>query len=524
MTYQGSQQVFQRNSARPKGATVGRNQNRSAVSAKKNVGVRANANVEDEFEKDMDDFVDKLMSGVATPLQGGETKKLKEDYEEAVEKYIKETDAEDSTEQSSTTTATGGDASSKGAKKVGFDFNFEILTSDRRNTSQSMRQVALDRIIEGLASKYDPVLFSLNNLEVLTKCFTSGRTTQEIAQAFRAIALVSALELDDATEFLNESVLPHALSIIKHDERDQNLRASLITTYAIVQTFISFGSQGFGLDERATDLLDIANKYFSSDKSSYLCASAISAFGLLLLNIPSCNHLIEETLPEVVEFLKSDNVDIVNAAGKLVALMYELYDFTDQIEDADFEDTSLPGNDGYRFCVPTVENSDLFDLINRLTKSASERHVTKEGKSERRSVFRKILSFLEVRLQIIDPKNALTEEGRELALDSSIAQVRLSRTKSFPILTWSQLSLYQGLKWLYGSFVSTQLASNPAVKELVDGAGPPDTFGFESSSKGFDEDQEGSYYSNQDRGQKSSKKSSIQQQRDNKQKMMNGDF
>lgn len=515
-THSVAQRLIQRRSARPKGARMGRNQNQGSNSGSK-VGSRISSDVEDEFEREMNTFVEKLMSGASTPLPGEEGKKLSEEYEAAAMQYVND---------ATSSHAEAGDASSaEGRKRLGYNFNFEILNTDRRNSSQNMRQSALDRICEGLAAKYDPTMFQLNDLEILIKAFTTGRTTQEITQALRAIALLSALEVDDSVELINQNVLSDALETIKDEERDPNFRASTATSYSLLQAFINSGSQGFGLEDRVRDLVDVANEAFTTDEAAVLCSSAISATGVLLMNISSRNNLIEDILPEIIELLKSNHPDVVNAGGKLVALLYELYDFSYQFDDSAYDDTSATGNGGYRFQIPTLDNQDLFDQINSLANNSTARS---SGKGERRSVFKRILAYLEVRLQLINPDNALTDEGRNLALDESIAQIRLSRTKTFPVYTWGQLTLSQGLKWLYGAHISTHLANNTVVKDLVDEAGPEDDPDYPGLSAEAQESQalahEIIYDPSQIHENAEIKRTHyIQKQRDNKMAMLTGD-
>lgn len=472
------QQNGPRNNVRLKGSVMGRNQNRSAVSTDKNAGVRVNYEVEDEFEQDMNSFIEKLMNGASSPLNIEDDKKLSQDYEEAVTNYTKNS------------VTSGSNLSKEDRKRVGYNFNFEILTSDRRNTSQNMRQAALDRIVEALASKYDPSLFQLNDLDLLAKAFISGRTNQEMTQALRSIAMISALEIDDSAELLTEQIIPHAWEIIKGGDYDATFRASTIASYALIQSFISSGSQGYGLDDRITDLLDIVNESFNKSSDAIICASAISGMSLLLMHVSSPNHIIEQILPEVLEFLKSDNVDIVNAAGKLIALSYELYDFAEQLEETATEHNSFNGSGNYRLQIPTVENEDLIEPIEDLASpSTSQQRISKDGKSERRSTFRTILSFLEVRLQVTEPANALTEEGRESSFEDSIAQIRLSRSKTFAVDTWSQLVLYQGLKWLYNYSLAIHLAENPLIKELSKEAGSVKMNSFSYTAREFHEEE-----------------------------------
>lgn len=513
---QVAQQMMRRNSPRPKGTRLARNQNNGASSSV--ASSRNHSDVEDEFEREMNVFVEQLMSGTSTPKNIEDSAKLTEEYDAAVMQYVNE---------AATTGApvSQSSAAAEARKTIGYNVNYEILSKDRRSTSQSLRHSALERIINQLAAKYDPTMFKYSNLEVLQKAFSTGRTSQEIAQAAKAITLLAALNIDESVEFVQQYILVPVLAIVVDEDRDLNLRASLATTYGLLQSFINTGSQGFGLEDKVRALLDVATASSTSADQAVLTSSALLAVSLVVGAINARNNLIEEILPEIVELLKSPSGDVSNNAGKAIALLYEIYDFSDQYDESTFDDSSYAGFGGYRFEIPAVENRDIIDDIRSMQNTAASRHG-KNVKQEQRSVFRKVLSFLEVRLQIVNPDNALTEEGRLLALDEAISHIRLSRAKALPIDTWGQLALSQGLKWLYGNSLPTQLANNQLVVDLVKEAGPeehPDYPGasseaayalsLEAEFKDVDSERE---LSERDR------EKSIQKGRDQKRSMLTG--
>lgn len=508
--------MIKRNSARPKGTRLGRNQNSGPVSSVPSS--RPQSDVEDEFEREMNDFVEQLMSGTSTPRNIEDSAKLTEEYDAAVMQYVNEAAEAD-------VPITKQSASSEARKTLGYNVNYDILSKDRRHSSQSLRQSALERICSQLAAKHDPTMFKYSNLEVLEKSFSTGRTSQEIALAAKALTLLAALEIEDSVEFIQSKVLGPMLAIIVDDDRESALRASLATSYGLLQSFINTGSQGFGLEDKVSALLDVATASSTSASQSVLTSSALLALSLVVGAIAARNNVIEEILPEIVELLKSNSGEVIISAGKTIALLYELYDFSSQYDETTYDDSSFAGFNGYRFEIPTVDNSDMIDDI-RFMQDTSGSHLGKSIKQEQRSIFHKILSYLEVRLQVINSEKALTEEGRLLALDEAIAHIRLSRAKAFPIATWGQLVLSQGLKWLYGNSLPTQLANNPLIVDLVKSAGPEEHPDYPAVSEeaayslGLEAEFKSTAVENELSERNREKK--IQKNRDHKQALMNG--
>lgn len=445
-------EIIRRNSPRPKGTTVGRN---ASTNNSKNVS-RTQSDVEDDFEREMNVFVGKLMSGTSTPRNTEDNAKLTEEYDAAVMKYVNKAAAATETK-----------------KTISYHVNYEILNMDRRHTSQSLRQSALERICSQLAAKYDPTMFKFADIETLENAFSTGRTQQEIALALKALTLLAALNIDESTEFIQSKVLSAAFKVFSDEDRDPIFRASVVTSYGLLQTFINTGSQGFGLEDKVTALLDIANSSSTSPDQYVLTCSALMALGLILSAIRARNNLIEQILPEITELIKSSNGEVINTTGKIISLLYELYDFSDQFDEKTEFSESDQGFGGYRFEIPTVDNKDLIYEIGGMVDTSSS-HLSKNIKQEQRSIFRKVLAFLEVRLQLIDPSKAQTEEGRLLAIDESIAHIRLSRAKALPINTWGQLVLSGSLKWLYENSLSSHLANNPLIVDLIKELGPAD--------------------------------------------------
>lgn len=351
-------------------------------------------------------------------------------------------------------------------RKTSYQENFETLLKDRRSTSLEQRQDALERIIVTLISKYDVALYSHGDIETLHKAIVTGRSAVEQTRAARALVVMSLLDIEDCCEFLTETTLPSLEPVIIDEDQAAVIRSNLLTCYAILLYYINLDNSGFGLEAKIEMLLKVSTETSSSD-SIVVCA-ALLGIGLLTSVTASRNSVIEDTLPSIVELLKDADPDVRKTAGKIIALMFELYDFTGQQEGTTDEDEFA----GYKYGIDTIDNGDLVDQLNELI-GESAKSIARRTKSELRSVFRKVLSTIEARLVPLDAirEDELQNLTDQEAAAETISHLRLSKTKALPIDTWNQLNLSSVLKWLYGEGLHTQVANNPIVSESISTAG-----------------------------------------------------
>ena len=351
-------------------------------------------------------------------------------------------------------------------RKTSYQENFETLLKDRRSSSLEQRQEALERIINHLVSKYDVSLYSHGDIETLNKAITTGRSAVEMTRAARALVIMALLDIEDSCEFITSTTLGVMEPIISDEDQDPAIRSCLVTCYSLLMYYINLGNSGFGLEPKIEMLLNIATETSSSD--SIVSCAALLGIGLLTSVTASRNAVIEETLPSIIELLKDNDPDVRKTAGKNIALMYELYDFSYQEDGTTDEDEYS----GFKYGIDTVDTGDLiYDLKELIAESAKS--IARKTKSELRSVFRKVLCTIEVRLV---PLDALREDELKDLTDNEVAaeaisHLRLSKTKAIPIDTWNQLNLSSILKWLYADGLHTHVANNPLISESISNAG-----------------------------------------------------
>lgn len=336
---------------------------------------------------------------------------------------------------------------------------FEMLSLERTRSSKEQREEALGIIVQRLSAKYDPELYKQHDLEILNKAQFSGQTEEESTLAVRAFILEALLNVDESFDYLNETTLPALNKLLTDEDIPTQTRAAYITGYAALQYFVHIDNGGFGLDEKIEELKNVCLEV-STTNNSILTCSALLGIGLMLAAVESRNFAIKETLPDIVELLKDNDIDVRKTAGKVIALMYELYDFSEQQEGT----TNEQENGGFGYTIPTVENDYLVSLLEGLVNE----HVAKKDRVEHRTIFRKVLATVGARLVPLGPRQA--EHANISANDNAssvISHLHFNSSKALPIRSWHQLLLTSALKWIYGSGLLAQVANNDVISTAV---------------------------------------------------------
>lgn len=341
------------------------------------------------------------------------------------------------------------------ASKDKFSEGVEMLSTDRRNTSLEAREKALADIISVIAKKYEPEKITHHLVTILAKCFMTSRSETETLLAVQALCICAAVDCALVQELVEGPVLTKIEgSIQQPDARSLTARANMIVGYSLLQFFLNYGGGGFKLEEIIESLLENAQN--CSDNDAPVASAAILGAGLVTSCHPHPNALVEDFLAWVTGFLSSGSTSVKLAAGKLIGLYYQLYDYGDEVESQGSDDGAVSEEDP----IPDVDQKELEDQLRQIIADSSKR-VGKREKRERKSLFKDVLSTVE---QFSSP----TLRNNIKAEDLQITHMKLSRSKSLSIDSWAQLILLQHLKWAYGYSIHTQIANNPTVKEAFE--------------------------------------------------------
>lgn len=331
------------------------------------------------------------------------------------------------------------------------------------------------------------------------------RTDSEFLYLFRSMVATIVSDIDENSQFVTPDFLTYIQKLI--DEPASNTvtnknKSNLIVGYTSLVLALQHGSSSFGIDtkiqwlmERAESLaygaiesrksVEAGDREYSTlfdkneDKRLVLeawlkvdgeVAVAMSAFhgiAVLLTLLDSgeyLNEIIEDLMIRIVPLVDNEEIrDISKAAGRVVAIMYELYDYTINPNDEEEDDQDFNSN------APYYEQEALFSIFERLTNLSSKK-VAKKEKKEFHSVFRNILltlrAYLNPTKRIEIYKKSPT--GRELLdeiMDSTY--VKLSKYKSLSINSWFLYMRLRNLKWCFSFGLHNQLIANEDIRDIL---------------------------------------------------------
>lgn len=359
--------------------------------------------------------------------------------------------------------------------------------------------------------------------------FTLGnyRLATEFLWLFKLLVALICSNIEDFGEFVSqpftellEKLITSPPTSVITNANKANVISGLVCLTLIMQN----GALSFGIDDRITWLLEIAEGFCASaillrekldagdrehatfitdkhmdkrleaeasdkiDAEIDVCSSALHGVACLMTLMPRgqyLNEFIQDMLLKVVPIVENDEIrDVLKAAGRVVALAYEMFDYNVQEEDADEEEDSE-----YNMNAPYYEQGALMATFERLVNLLSKR-VLKKDKKDSRLVFRNILHTLEAytnKEKRIAMHNG-SEEGAEIRLvfmDNT--HIKLSKYRTLPIHSWYLYSRLRILRWCFSFGLHNQLISNESVRDCL--VEPEGEFTVHTSRDyGFDSD------------------------------------
>mmetsp|Transcript_2272 Transcript_2272/g.2496 ORF Transcript_2272/g.2496 Transcript_2272/m.2496 type:complete len:562 (+) Transcript_2272:163-1848(+) len=338
----------------------------------------------------------------------------------------------------------------------------------------------------------------------LIKVLTSGdyRSPSEFLLLFRSCIALLASDIEEfgdliSPEFLNliQRLIQDPTTQIVNSEN----KASVITGSTGLLMILHNGSSSYGIDERVTSLIELSEGYSASSNTltaqlksgdrehstffaeevdkkivndsvsqanseAAVAIAALHAAGCLLTLIERGDYLndyVIDTMPKLVALVDNDNIEISKAAGRVIALCYEIFTY-DNSGNADDESE-------YNDNSPYYEQEELTAIIERLANYSTHK-ITKKSKKETHSIFRDILNTItnytsfDTRIEILKK----SPEGVEIInslMDSNY--IKLSKSRSLSINSWFLYLRLIHLKWCFSFGVHNQLVSNDNIRDIL---------------------------------------------------------
>ncbi|CAI5757452.1 unnamed protein product [Candida verbasci] len=390
------------------------------------------------------------------------------------------------------------------------------LTFSRSDVSSQSRELLLAQLYKIIVSKSllvynEEQSGSLNyveedNVGKLISILTTGnyRSDVEFLYLYRSIIALICSDIDEFSGLISTDLLNYIQHLISEPANgvitNEN-KANLISGYVVLTLMLHNGSSSFGIDDKITLLMEIAEGYcesatalkkevesgnrehstFITDKNldkklvneanlkviseASVSISAIHGVGCLLTLISRgdfLNELCEDLMFKLVPLLDNDeNRDIAKAAGRVIGLIYELYDYSKSTDEDEEEE--------YNSNAPYYEQEKLIFILTRLLNLSSKK-VARKDKKDISSVFRNILNTINVFTDKTKRDQVLKKTGEGLELSQTtidFSYIKLSKYKSLRINSWFLYLRLRELRWCFSFGLHNQLVANDSIRDTL---------------------------------------------------------
>ncbi|KAL7663440.1 Interferon-related developmental regulator N-terminal domain-containing protein [[Candida] zeylanoides] len=343
----------------------------------------------------------------------------------------------------------------------------------------------------------------------LLKNLTAGeyRSATEFLLLLRSCVALLCSDIDEFGGLISTELMS-VLSRLIHDPATAIItnenKSSIISGVTAMLMVLHNGSTSFGLDEKVSSFLEVAegfaessiqlsrdletgdreystlindeqeDKRIVSDSNSKaqseasVAVAALHGCGCLLTLLGRgdyLNEFVTDITPKLVTLLDNDvNIEISKAAGRVIALCYEVYTYAPDDEDGE-EDL----DEDYNYNAPFYEQEQLLSIVDRLANLSSHK-ITKKDKKVTHSIFRDIASTIRVytdsekRIEVYK-RSPLGVEYINSMMDSSY--VKLSKSRTLAINSWFLYLRLIHLKWCFSFGVHSQLVSNESIRDIL---------------------------------------------------------
>ncbi|ODV83839.1 hypothetical protein CANARDRAFT_71600 [[Candida] arabinofermentans NRRL YB-2248] len=404
----------------------------------------------------------------------------------------------------------------------------EIISSLTTTTKSKLPTVTREFLFSQLYSHLTKILpsesFGIINdhdFENLVKLLATSRSDLEYVLALRSISAYVCSDLDEIATSVIEILFPVLLSKIqsattttqsseldssdingqedRHDEHNNDdvlpkispeIVSSSIIAYASLMLLIFEDSSCYGLADQLPLLFSVVETYTSTgtsptEQEETIIINALNGIGVIVTLLyksgQDVNEVIEENLPSLVDLLENSSLSkrLLKSDGILIALLFELYDYTENYPSDD--DELDEGEEGEYS--PYTPYYQLQTILNSLIKDSSKR-VSKKDKKESRSIFREVLKTVSFHTSSPKRQKELLLEQSDTG-SSTLSSFKLNKSKALPIKSWFEYVRLIHLKYIYDSELSSQYVSS---KELRNVLIKPDNNGNRSYADEFTSD------------------------------------
>ncbi|KAF8468819.1 interferon-related developmental regulator-domain-containing protein [Kalaharituber pfeilii] len=341
-----------------------------------------------------------------------------------------------------------GDPSGKQALK---DIMDEVL--DRKRSSVEGREWTYSNYIRYLLANYsreDIYDRAAELVDAFLRSIKGGRSEKEAILATRAICLTI---VTNPTDYLVDKCFGTLMGIIT-DHESTSVKALAICTLSIARYYVGNETEIRTLMSHNLDIICSDGQLVGAGDSAEVVTAALEGWGLLCtVYNGDIKEVNDESMDAFIDQLDSTSVEVQTAAGRNIALLYEL-SYTVANEDMDDREIEFFKSRGkmvefdeqvlVQKYQPCGRENDLLNTLSGLTKG-TKRHMNKKDRRTQHSAFQTILRGVE---------HPLRTEG------SPRQKLVVRKDYHFGIDEWWKLVRVTGLKSILKGGWQTHLLHN----------------------------------------------------------------
>lgn len=323
-------------------------------------------------------------------------------------------------------------------ESVKFDCLFGVLES-QKHREQPLQLKALQYITDLLErNKHVPI--TPKRIQLLANEAFLIKDDESFKLALRSLVMAVVTSRETYQEFITSQVFVKLRKVIKDVEsHTPACLVSAINALTSLHLFLWFDCEAWEPEiQNDISLLLALLEQFDNDQVN---VAATAAIGLLVYYSKDWNETFETVLFQLFELYQVKTLSSQVAFGKAIALMYNLYDFSDQKDAA---------NRTFRYTILTVDNGQLMHELSNTAANLKKQ----DAEVAIQASFKNVQQSISTSLGPLDQNYA---EQQQLMTSEKL---HIGENKGY---SWLQDLLYSNWIWLYGSSLAVHIRQSDTV-------------------------------------------------------------
>lgn len=344
--------------------------------------------------------------------------------------------------------------------------SFDSLNLLRGAQSNNSKLQALEQLNKQLSNFPIAETLELNkgHVNTLLKHLTPtelGKTSHAIYnEALRSLLLIFVLDREPYADEFVISLLPKLRNILKsYEDYPTDILESTVHAYLAFSFYLWVDLPAFETqnEEDLTMLLTL----LENKQEVGLNSVVLAAIGVFIFYSKNWNETVEDFMPRLLEVYQYKPVETQVMMSKVIALMFYLYDFSEQ-HDAPDKSAS------HRFSIPTVDQGEMTHEF----KLTAEK-LGQQKKMEELADFNKVQESISICLVPWDSPDVYPDDykAHEREVYEKTKALAIAGKKGPQHYSWLQDLLYEPTIWVFGGHLPSQFEHNWLVTAAFDSVG-----------------------------------------------------